>query len=82
MKRLLSFLRRGIIYWLPMALLMTAALARLAIPEVLDRLSLFAFDIYERAAPRQMPDDLPVLIVDIAVAVAADHRGRHPRQAA
>ncbi len=65
MKRLLSFLRRGIIYWLPMALLMTAALARLAIPEVLDRLSLFAFDVYERAAPRQMPDDPPVLIVDI-----------------
>ena len=45
MKRLLSLLRRGVIYWLPLALLLLAALARLAIPEVLDRLSLFAFDI-------------------------------------
>jgi adenylate cyclase len=65
LKRLVSILRRGIIYWLPLALLLTVALARLAIPEVLDRLSLFAFDIYLRAVPRQMPDDPPVLIVDI-----------------
>ncbi len=65
MKRLLSILRRGAIYWLPLGLLMTAALARLAIPGVLDRLSLPAFDLYQRLAPRKTPDDPPVLIVDI-----------------
>ncbi len=65
MKRLLSILRRGIIYWLPLALLLTAALARLAIPEVLDRFSLLAFDIYQRTVPREVPADPPVLIVDI-----------------
>ena len=53
------------IYWLPLALLLSAALARLAIPDVLDRLSLLAFDIYQRASPRQTPDDPPVVIVDI-----------------
>jgi adenylate cyclase len=65
LKRLLSLLRRGAIYWLPLALLMTAVLARLAIPGVLDRLALPAFDIYQRLAPRETPDDPPVLIVDI-----------------
>jgi adenylate cyclase len=65
LKRLLSILRRGVIYWVPLALLLTAALARLAIPEVLDRFSLLAFDIYQRVAPRENSDDPPVLIVDI-----------------
>ncbi|MGE5269928.1 MAG: CHASE2 domain-containing protein [Thiohalocapsa sp.] len=65
MKRLLTILQRGVIYWLPLALLMILALARLAIPDVLDRLSLPAFDIYQRADPRPTPNDPPVLIVDV-----------------
>src|SRR5205823_1296710 len=65
LKRLASFFHRGLIYWLPLVLLVTAALTRLVIPEVLDRLALPAFDIYQRAAPREAPEDAPVVIVDI-----------------
>ena len=66
MKRLLSFLRRSIIYWLPLALLLTTALAHLVLPEEFDQLSsLIAFDVHQRIAPREPPADTPVLIVDI-----------------
>lgn len=65
LKRLASFLHRGLVYWLPLALLLALALAHLAIPGLFDRFSLFAFDIYQRAAPREALDDTPVLIVDI-----------------
>jgi len=66
LKRLLSFLRRGIIYWLPLALLLTVTLAHLAIPEQFDQLSsLVGFDQFQRIAPRKAPRDTPVLIVDI-----------------
>jgi adenylate cyclase len=65
-KRLLSFVRRGIIYWLPLALLLTTALAHLVLPEEFDELSsLVAFDVHQRIAPRQPTPDTPVVIVDI-----------------
>jgi adenylate cyclase len=65
LKRLVSLLRRGLVYWLPLLLVLAAVTAHLVIPSVFDRLSLFAFDIYQRADPREMPADRPVLIVDI-----------------
>jgi adenylate cyclase len=66
LKPLLTFLRRSIIYWLPLALLLTTALAHLVLPEEFDQLSaLVAFDVHQRIAPREPPADTPVLIVDI-----------------
>ncbi len=66
MKRLRSFLRRGIIYWLPLTLLLATALAHLVLPEEFEQLSaLIAFDVHQRIAPREPPPDTPVLIVDI-----------------
>jgi len=66
LKRLLSSLRRSIIYWLPAALLLTTALAHLVIPDEFEQLSaLIAFDVHQRIAPRESPPDAPVLIVDI-----------------
>ena len=66
MKRFLSFFRRSIIYWLPLALLLTTALAHLVLPEEFDQLSsLVALDVHQRIAPREPPADTPVLIVDI-----------------
>ena len=64
-KRVLTLLRHGIVYWVPLALLLTAALARLAVPGFLDRLSLIWFDVYQRAQPRAVDPDLPIRIVDI-----------------
>ena len=65
MKRLLTLLRRGVTYWLPLALLLIAALARLAVPQFLDRLSLIWFDVYQWTQPRARGGDLSVRIVDI-----------------
>ncbi len=62
--RILAQLRRGVIYLLPMAVLLVAIGARLVAPDLLDRLSLIAFDLYQRAAPRQ-PGNAPIRIVDI-----------------
>ena len=56
--------RTAAIYLLPLAVLLIAAVARIAIPDVLDRLSLACFDLYQRAAPRE-PADAPIRIVDI-----------------
>ena len=56
--------RTAAIYLLPLAVLLMAAVARIAIPDVLDRLSLACFDLYQRAAPRE-PVDAPIRIVDI-----------------
>ncbi len=56
--------QRGTVYWLPLALLLATALARLVIPDFLDRLSLLAFDGFERAAPRPTADE-PVRVVAI-----------------
>jgi adenylate cyclase len=66
LKPFLSLVHRGIIYWLPLALLLTTALAHLVLPEEFDQLSsLVAFDVHQRIAPREPPPDTPVLIVDI-----------------
>src|SRR5215210_107278 len=65
LKRLASLFRRGLVYWLPLALLLAMVLAHVAIPKLFDRFSLFAFDLYQSTRPRQTPDEMPVLIVDI-----------------
>ncbi len=57
-------LRRGLIYLLPLALLAIAIGARIAASDQLERLSLFCFDLYQKAAPRQA-GDAPISIVDI-----------------
>ena len=62
--RILAQLRRGVIYLLPMTVLLVAIGARIVAPDLLDRLSLIAFDLYQRAAPRQ-PGNAPIRIVDI-----------------
>jgi adenylate cyclase len=64
-KRLVSILRRRLVYWLPLLLLLAAVAAHVVIPSAFDRLSLFAFDIYQRADPRQASADPPVVIVDL-----------------
>jgi adenylate cyclase len=65
LKRLVSLFRRGLVYWLPLLLLLGAVAAHLATPGLFDRLSLFAFDIYQRTDPRVAEADPPVVIVDI-----------------
>jgi adenylate cyclase len=56
---------RGAIYVLPLAVLFAAATARVAAPDLLDRMSLICFDLYQRAAPRKPKGDTPIRIVDI-----------------
>ena len=65
MQRIAALLRRGSIYWLPLAVLLAATAAHLFTPELFNRLSLFAFDKYQQMAPRRASADFPVLIVDI-----------------
>ena len=57
-------LRRGLVYILPLAALLLAVGARIAAPDLLDRLMLISFDFYQRIAPRPSTDS-PVRIVDI-----------------
>jgi adenylate cyclase len=57
-------LRRSLIYLLPLAVLLAAVAARIAASDILDRLSLICFDLYQRAAPRESTD-APIRIVDI-----------------
>src|SRR6516164_5889434 len=57
-------LRRGLIYLLPLALLLGALTARVVAPDELERLSLFCFDLYQKAAPREA-GDAPIRVVDI-----------------
>src|SRR6266852_8258271 len=57
-------LRRSLIYVLPIALLFVAVTARLAASDLLERLSLFCFDLYQKAAPRES-GDAPIRVVDI-----------------
>ncbi|HTT80120.1 MAG TPA: adenylate/guanylate cyclase domain-containing protein [Stellaceae bacterium] len=64
-KPILALLRRELVYWLPLLLLAGAVAAHIVIPSVFERLSLFAFDIYQRADPRKASTDPPVVIVDI-----------------
>jgi len=47
--RILVQFRRGVIYLLPLAVLLVAIGARIVAPDLLDRLSLIAFDLYQRA---------------------------------
>jgi adenylate cyclase len=62
--RIHTTLRRGMIYLLPLAVLGVAVGVRIAAPDLLDRLSLICFDLYQRAAPRES-GDAPVRIVGI-----------------
>ena len=57
-------LRRGLIYLLPLALLLVALGVRVTASDLLERLSLFCFDLYQRAAPREAAD-APIRVVDI-----------------
>jgi adenylate cyclase len=57
-------LRRGLIYFLPLVALTIALTARLAAPDLLDRLMLISFDLYQRIAPREA-GDVPIRIVDV-----------------
>ncbi|MGH7047916.1 MAG: CHASE2 domain-containing protein [Stellaceae bacterium] len=62
--RLLPPFRRGLLQLLPFAVLLASIGLRLAIPDLLGRLSLLAFDLYQRALPRT-PGHSPIRIVDI-----------------
>jgi len=57
-------LRRGLIYLLPLALLFVALALRVTASDLLERLSLVCFDLYQKAAPRE-PGDAPIRVVDI-----------------
>src|SRR6185436_11912710 len=65
LKRLASLFRRGLVYWLPLALLLALLAAHLVLPKWADRFSALAFDFYELQLPRQTPEELPVVIIDI-----------------
>jgi len=56
--------RHGAIYLLPLALLLVALTLRIAASDLLERLSLFCFDLYQKAAPRES-GDAAIRIVDI-----------------
>jgi adenylate cyclase len=62
--RILPRLRQRVIYLLPLAVLAAAIIARVVAPDLLARLSLIAFDLYQRAAPRQAVNS-PIRIIDI-----------------
>ncbi|HTV89265.1 MAG TPA: CHASE2 domain-containing protein, partial [Stellaceae bacterium] len=64
MSSLRFLLRRGVVYIVPLAVLLLALGARVAAPELLDRLMLISFDLYQRIAPRPAGDGA-VRIVDI-----------------
>ncbi len=53
--------------------LLNALLLRAVDPNALDRLRDLAFDAYQRIKPREVPDDLPVRIVDIDEAALAEY---------
>ena len=57
-------LRRSLIYLLPLALLFFALGMRVAASDLLERLSLLCFDLYQQAAPR-VAGDVPIRVVDI-----------------
>src|SRR5690349_11575464 len=54
-------------------MLMNALLLRGVDPDALVRLRDLAFDGYQRIKPREVPDDLPVRIVDIDEAALAEY---------
>jgi hypothetical protein len=51
LKRFASLFRRGLVYWLPLALLLAMVAAHLVLPKWVDRFSLLAFDFYRTAHP-------------------------------
>jgi adenylate cyclase len=57
-------LRRGLVYLVPLLALAIAIGARVAAPDLLDRLMLISFDLYQRIAPRAS-GDVAIRIVDI-----------------
>src|SRR4051794_21610749 len=59
-----ALLRRSGSYLLPLSILLLAVAMRVAAPGLLDRGALIAFDLYQRAAPRET-GNLPIRIVDI-----------------
>src|SRR5439155_22539261 len=65
LQRFAFLLRRGVVYWLPLLVLLVATAARLLMLGVLDRLALPAFDLYQQLQPREVSGDPPVVIVDI-----------------
>ena len=62
--RVLLAARRGLIYLLPLALLLVALALRVTTSDLLERLSLVCFDLYQKAAPRSA-GDAPIRVVDI-----------------
>jgi len=62
--RALLAARRGLIYLLPLALLFVALTLRITASDLLERLSLVCFDLYQKAAPRAA-GDAPIRVVDI-----------------
>ncbi len=62
--RILAQFRRGVTYLLPLGLLLAAIGVRVAAPDLLERLSLIAFDFYQRMSPRHA-GNAPIRIVDI-----------------
>jgi adenylate cyclase len=57
-------LRRSLIYLLPLTLLFFALSMRVTASDLLERLSLLCFDLYQKAAPR-VAGDVPIRVVDI-----------------
>src|SRR6516162_6175830 len=62
--RVLLAARRRLIYLLPLALLLVALALRVTTSDLLERLSLVCFDLYQKAAPRSA-GDAPIRVVDI-----------------
>src|SRR6516164_2827119 len=62
--RVLLAARRRLIYLLPLALLLVALTLRVTASDLLERLSLVCFDLYQKAAPRSA-GDAPIRVVDI-----------------
>src|SRR6516164_3874475 len=62
--RVLLAARRRLIYLLPLALLLVALTLRVSASDLLGRLSLVCFDLYQKAAPRPA-GDAPIRVVDI-----------------
>ena len=62
--RVLLAARRRLIYLLPLALLLVALTLRVTASDLLERLSLVCFDLYQKAAPRPA-GDAPIRVVDI-----------------
>jgi adenylate cyclase len=63
-RRLGPRLRRGLLGRVPLLVLFAGIGLHLAMPDLLDRVTLMCFDLYQRAQPRP-PSNAPIRIVDI-----------------